>query len=289
MTATGRTIKTSRADIAISETSGKGLPVLLLHGNSSRKEVFARLMNSAVGEKFRLIAMDLPGHGASSDARDPAHTYTMPGYAEAAVELLGEMGIERAAVFGWSLGGHVAMEMIPRFHGLVGLMVSGAPPVGQGAEKVMAGFKPNPHAGLVGKPDLTAEEKQILIYATYGGPVDALLRDAVTRTDGRARAVMFESLLTGTTSDQRAFVENTDIPIAIVNGADDPLVNLAYVGGLAYRSLWDNHCFVLRGAAHAPFLQATDTFNAIFSRFVSEMQKRADQPQHSKQSKIAAA
>lgn len=282
MAVVGRTIKTSRADIAINETTGKGLPVLLIHGNSSRKEVFARLMSSATGEKHRLIAMDLPGHGASSDARDPARTYTMPGYAEAATELLSTMGVERAAVFGWSLGGHVALEMVPRYAGMVGVMISGAPPVGQGAEKVMAGFKPSPNAGLVGKPELTAEEKEILLYATYGGPVDKMLRDAVDRTDGRARAVMFESLLTGTTSDQRAIVEKTDVPVAVVNGADDLLVNLDYVGGLSYRNLWDNHCFVLRGAAHAPFLQTEETFRAIFSRFADEMEKRASRTQRSK-------
>ena len=287
MRVTSRMIKTSHADIAVSETSGKGLPVLFLHGNSSCKEVFHHQLNGMIGEKYRLIAIDLPGHGASSDAFDPARTYTMPGYAEAAVELLETMGVDRAAVYGWSLGGHIALEMLPRFPGLVGMMLSGTPAVGQGAEKVMAGFKPNPNAGIVGKPDLTPEEVEILIYATYGGPVDAAIRAALKRTDGRARAIMFQSLLSGQISDQRALAENTDIPIAIVNGADDLLVNLEYVGGLAYRNLWDKHCFTFRGAAHAPFLQAQNAFDPIFSRFLSDMQKRAQTT--GKRSKIAAA
>jgi pimeloyl-ACP methyl ester carboxylesterase len=211
----------------------------------------------------------------------------MPGYAEAAVELLEVMGIDRAAIYGWSLGGHIALEMLPRFPGLVGMMLSGTPPVGQGAEKVMAGFKPNPNAGIVGKTELTPEEVEILIYATYGGPIDAALRAALNRTDGRARAIMFQALLAGQTSDQRALVENSDVPIAIVNGADDLLVNLDYIGGLAFRNLWDKHCFTFRGAAHAPFLQAQHAFDPIFSRFLSDMQKRAQVT--GKQSKTAAA
>jgi pimeloyl-ACP methyl ester carboxylesterase len=289
MTVTNRTIKTSHADIAISETAGTGLPVLLIHGNSSCKEVFEHLLDGPIGKSSRLVAMDLPGHGASSDAFDPQRTYTMPGYAEAAVELLEAMGVDRAAVYGWSLGGHVALEMLPRFPGLVGMMISGAPPVGRGAEKVMAGFKPSPNAGIVGKPDLTAEEIEIFMYATYGGAADAVLRNALRRTDGRARAIMFQALLAGEISDQRQLAENSAIPIAIVNGADDLLVNLDYIGGLAYRNLWDKHCFTLRGAAHAPFLQAEEAFNPIFSRFLAEMKKRAPQPARVKASKIVAA
>jgi pimeloyl-ACP methyl ester carboxylesterase len=280
-------IATSHADIAISETSGKGLPVLLIHGNSSCKEVFAGVMANAAAANAHMIAFDLPGHGASSDAFDPARTYTMPGYAAAAVELLDKMGIDRAAVYGWSLGGHIALEMLPLTASIVGMMISGAPPVGQGAEKVMAGFQPSPHAGLVGKADLTPEEAEILLYATYGAPVEAPLRAALARTDGRARALMFQALVSGQISDQRAVAERSAVPLAIVNGADDMLVNLEYIGGLPYKNLWDEHCYVLRGAAHAVFRQAPEPFNALFSRFVAEMNKRTTKG--GKKSQVAAA
>jgi pimeloyl-ACP methyl ester carboxylesterase len=270
-----KVFRTSHGDIAVSETSGKGLPLVLLHGNSSCKEVFRSLTDGPLGKAHRLIAVDLPGHGASSDASDPERTYTMPGYAEAVSELLAVMDVPRAAVFGWSLGGHVALEMLPRYAGMVGLMLSGTPPVGQGAEKVVAGFKPSPHVGLVGKPELTEEEAAILLGATYGASLTPELGEAAVRADGRARAIMFAALLEGRISDQRMLAETTPLPIAIVNGADDMLVNLDYVAGVAYRNLWDRHCYVLRGAAHAPFLQAPESFSAILTRFASEMDKRA--------------
>ncbi|MEX0852949.1 MAG: alpha/beta hydrolase [Bauldia sp.] len=289
MSVVSRTIRTSHADIAISETSGRKLPVLLIHGNSASKQCFGKQLESDLGEAFRLIAVDLPGHGESSDAFDPKRTYTLPGYADAMVELLAALAIERAAVLGWSLGGHVALELLPRFPGLVGVMIAGAPPVGRTPEEILAGFRPNPDVALTGKPDLTREDVETFARAIFGEPVDEAMRQAVVRADGRARATMFASLFAGEVSDERALAINSAVPIAVVNGADDPLVNVEYVGGLSYRNLWDKHCFVLRGAGHAPFLRTPAAFNAIFLRFLNDMAKRGDRPEARKSSATAAA
>ena len=35
------------------------------------------------------------------------------------------MGIENIAIFGWSLGEHIALEMIYRFPGILGIMITG--------------------------------------------------------------------------------------------------------------------------------------------------------------------
>jgi pimeloyl-ACP methyl ester carboxylesterase len=275
MAVVSKTIKTSHADIAVSETGGKGLPILLLHGNSNRKEIFQHQMNGEMGDALRLVAMDLPGHGASSDAVDPARTYNIPGYADAVIETLEQMGIRQFAAFGWSLGGHVLLEMIPRNVGMVGLMITGTPPVGRTPEEIQSGFKATPAIMLAGKPDLTPEEVEVFGIAATGAPLDPSVREAIIRTDGRARGMMFASLFTGQGEDERVIAETSQVPLAMVNGADDPLVNVDYIDSIAYRSLWDKHCYRLRGVGHAPFMQAPQTFNAIFSRFVAEMAKIA--------------
>jgi pimeloyl-ACP methyl ester carboxylesterase len=68
--------------------------------------------------------------------------------------------------------------------------------------------------------------------------------------------------------------EEAPVPYAIVNGSDDPLVNVDYVGGLSYRNLWDDHCYLLRGAGHACFLHEPAAFNAILARFATDMAVR---------------
>jgi pimeloyl-ACP methyl ester carboxylesterase len=168
-------------------------------------------------------------------------------------------------------------------------MISGTPPVGRSPEEIQAGFRPTPHIGLAGKADFTAEDVEIFVRATCGEPVDEVMRQAIARTDGRARALMFASLFAGQASDQRDLAVNSAIPIAIVNGAEDPLVNLDYVGGLPYRNLWDKHCYVLRGAGHAPFLQIPEVFNKILFRFLGDLEKRSARSRRGKASGTAAA
>lgn len=269
-----QTIHTSHADIAVRTSAGTGLPLILLHGNSSCKEVFAHQIEGSIGAAYNLVAVDLPGHGASSDAFNPAATYSIPGYAEAVLEVIAALGIKRAAIYGWSLGGHVAIDLIPRFPGLAGVMITGTPPIRPTLESFQAGFKPEPVAALFGQETLSEADRDAFAHAVYGSADSAPFRAALARTDGKARRMMIESIFSGKTADQRQIVETSDVPVAIVDGAHDPFVNLDYVAGLRIPSLWESHCFILRGAAHAPFLTHADRFDPILARFAADVAKR---------------
>jgi pimeloyl-ACP methyl ester carboxylesterase len=83
------TIITSHGSLAVEESGQGSLLVLLIHGNSSCRGVFRHQLQGRLAENHRLIAFDLPGHGQSSNAPDPTQSYTRPGLADAAVELLG--------------------------------------------------------------------------------------------------------------------------------------------------------------------------------------------------------
>jgi pimeloyl-ACP methyl ester carboxylesterase len=276
MSVTNTVVATRHGEIAVTQSSGTGLPVLFLHGNSSAKEIFRKQYESDLGKTYRMIAVDLPGHGASSNAVNPAVTYTMPGYAAATVQVLDALGVDRAAVVGWSLGGHVAMEMVKSWPGVVGIMITGAPPVRRDMEAITAGFQPSPALFLGGKNKLTPDDYKAFSDLTLGKLAkDAELTRALHRADGNAREVMFASLAAGKASDQREIAETTDVPIAVVNGEKDPLVNLAYIGSLKYRALWEKHCYVLRGLSHVPFLEAPEAFNPILGRFLTDMSKAA--------------
>lgn len=85
---------------------GSGPALLLLHGFTG---------SGATWQPFdwpgyETIAVDLPGHG-ESDKPASAERYRMERCLEDLVSLLDELGVERAAVLGYSMGGRVALHL----------------------------------------------------------------------------------------------------------------------------------------------------------------------------------
>ena len=151
-------IPTSHGILAVEESGESGIPVLLIHGNSFCRGVFRNQMQGKIAKNHRVIAFDLPGQGQSSDAPGPHRSYTRPGLADATVELLHKLGVAEAIVFGWSLGGHIGIELIPRFPGMRGLMICGAPPVGR--NQMSQAFKGSPQTGAASKQDISEAENR---------------------------------------------------------------------------------------------------------------------------------
>ncbi|OCA56814.1 alpha/beta fold hydrolase [Photorhabdus namnaonensis] len=265
-------IHTSHAVISVADTGGDGLPVLLIHGNSSCKDVFCHQID-CFGDEYRILAIDLPGHGASSNAVDPRRTYSIPGYALCIIEVLEKLGVDKVAVFGWSLGGHIGLELISRFPGIVGLMICGTPPVSPGAENVRLGFKPSRFMAISGKASLTEEEITDYTLALYGENAlcDPFLRAAVARTDGLARQYMSEASVSPDVMDQRLLVETNPTPLAIVNGVEDLFVNIDYINGITYKNLWTGQVYNLLDLGHGPFWEAPELFNPLMAGFFSDL------------------
>ncbi|MFK7751082.1 MAG: alpha/beta fold hydrolase [Sedimentitalea sp.] len=266
-------ITLSCGQIAYRETSGAGLAVLMIHGNSTCHRVFDNQMDGAIGAAHRCIAFDLPGHGASNDANDPDRTYNTPGYAAVAIELMQALGIARYAVLGWSLGGHIALDMMAQTDALSGVMITGSPPITQGKGAMGQGFTGDIEHSIASKQILSADEIDIFAHNTCGpnAPYDPFLKQAVMRCDGRARSLMIAKLACGVGPNQQELAVNAPVPLAIVNGADDTFIQHDFIAALPYRALWGDKVHDIEGIGHAPFWEAPDRFGPYLTRFLADL------------------
>jgi len=91
---------------------GEGEPILLIHGFTASIETnwgLPGIINALAGD-FQVIAMDARGHGKSDKPHDPAaYGFQM---AEDAVRLLDHLGIQKAHVAGYSMGGGITLQML---------------------------------------------------------------------------------------------------------------------------------------------------------------------------------
>src|SRR5829696_4246369 len=92
------------------EEEGVGDPLLLIMGLGATLEWWARLRPS-LAARYRIILFDNRGVGRSDVPPGP---YSIPAMADDAAAVLDAAGVRSAHVFGLSMGGYVAQELILR-------------------------------------------------------------------------------------------------------------------------------------------------------------------------------
>jgi pimeloyl-ACP methyl ester carboxylesterase len=97
------------------ETHGTGRPLILLHGGLGSGESFGPILPVLTAGR-QVIAVDLQGHGRTADIDRPIDVRLM---ADDIAALIEHLGLDRADVMGYSLGGGVAMMTAIRHPELV--------------------------------------------------------------------------------------------------------------------------------------------------------------------------
>lgn len=104
-----RAVSANGQSLAVTEYAGPAddaPPLVLLHGIGSRAVSWWPVVDP-LAARFRLYAVDLRGHGASSK---PPTGYLLPDYAADLAALLDVLGSERPRLLGHSLGGLVVLN-----------------------------------------------------------------------------------------------------------------------------------------------------------------------------------
>ena len=260
-------------DLSLWELDGGEASIVFIHGNSGCKEAFHEQFRFFAGRGYALIAVDLPGHGESGDATVANAQYTIPAYAALIARLMAHLGLDNPILVGWSLGGHIAIEMIGQGVDMAGAVIVGTPPAGPGAAELGEAFLPSPAAGVTMSENPAEADLRLYTNHLYGtlDPIPELFVRTARRTDGRARRIMGEHWSgAGEGCHQRSVVADSARPIGVVHGMADPFVCHEYLRGVVWGRLWGGEILRLDGIGHAAFLEAPDRFNRFLLDFARE-------------------
>lgn len=206
--------------IAFADYGEGGRAIVLVHGLLMNRHMYDHLAPEMASRGFRVITVDMLGHGASDRPHD-MRAYSMSAFADQLAALIDHLELDRPVVGGTSLGANVSLEMAARHPDKArGLFIEMA--VLDNA-LVAAGliFLPFLLGLRVGKPVL-----RMLAGVTNRIPRSHYLVDILldwTRREPEASEAVLEGILFGRTAPPREERERISLPALVVGHPADPL------------------------------------------------------------------
>lgn len=102
--------KTDKGNLWYTDTIKGKNAIVLIHGYLESAEIWNGFANK-LSQSFRIIAVDLPGHGLSEFAGD---VYNMDMMADAVSSLIDSLKLRKVIMAGHSLGGYVTLAFLDR-------------------------------------------------------------------------------------------------------------------------------------------------------------------------------
>ncbi len=265
-------LNTSEGKIAYIDSGGEGFPIVFIHGNSCSSRVFSKQI-AHFSRQYRVIAVDLLGHGKSAHPTHPDTAYTIPGYAKCLDEFTKVLKLKEFVVVGFSLGGNIALQWTLITDSIKGLMLVSSAPM-KYSEQAFLAYPPY-EGSYVAYPDVLTESQAIQFMGASGFDMQDpslyfMVEDAM-KTDGAARATMVASVLAGKGVDETQIVSKLALPLAVVIGDKDIALGREYISHLRYLNLWHNKIQVVTDAQHAIVYHQAEQLNSLLENFIHDM------------------
>jgi pimeloyl-ACP methyl ester carboxylesterase len=249
-----------------------GRPILFIHGFSQCWLAWERQMSSNLADNYRLIAMDIRGHGLSDKPQD--------GYADSRLwaddvnAVIQTLRLDRPILCGWSYGPLVILDFIRHYgdgHLSGVIFVGGVTKLG--TDEAMSVLTPELLA-LV--PGLFATDVELSVRS-----LESLLRLFFAQQPSAEDLypMLGYNLSVPPYVRQALFsrsFDNDDLlpqirkPVLITHGADDAVVKPAVVdqhkAGLAHAQIQ-----MMANVGHAPFWEDASTFNRGLRAFCESL------------------
>ena len=269
---TGRTSSIDGTEIAFSEWgNARGPAVVLIHGWLFCRSAFGRQLDGELADRCRLVAYDLRGHGESGKPESPAAYSDSNLWAADLDCVLAAVGMPRAVLAGWSLGGRVAVHYVfvkgpERVAGLNlisarVLQPSGSSIKGESSGPEMISAAPVESTSATAcfirnctlAPISPSEERSFL--------EDAMAVPPVARQGASAWHI-----------DYGSSFDELNLPVLVTHGDSDALTLPAAAENIAQRLR--GKLSIYADCGHMPFWEDARRFNHELAEFADQTQRR---------------
>ena len=254
--------------------SGSGPPIVLLHGFTGSSENWLHLAER-LSRRFRVMAIDLPGHGRT-DAPEDVARYRFDRVADDLIEILEQANTGPANWLGYSMGGRLALYLAARHpqkaHSLI--LESASPGIIELDEKAARRVQDEALAERIlkyGIPAFVDYWQSIPLFQTQVY-LPAVVRDALraqrrkNSTIGLANSLI--GMSTGTQPEMWSQLGQIHAPVQLIAGElDEKFVGISQRMAAAMSNA---RLDIVGNAGHAVHLERPDEFEKLIMAFLSE-------------------
>jgi pimeloyl-ACP methyl ester carboxylesterase len=217
---------------AYSEYGEGDRAVVLLHGLLLSQRMHEPLARDLAERGFRVITLDLLGHGASDRPRD-MWRYSMPFFADQVVALLDHLELDNAVVMGTSLGANTVLEMSHRAPDRLRGMVVEMPVLDNALLACALAFTPLLVSLTFGEPVMRGVQRVARAIPESVLPWFANVALDTVRQDPGPGAAVLQGLFFGEIAPHRTERRKIKTPALVIGHRRDPVHPFSDAGMLA--------------------------------------------------------
>jgi pimeloyl-ACP methyl ester carboxylesterase len=251
------------------EDKGAGQPVVLLHGFCGT-HAYWKYVTEELSKYYRVIAIDLRGHGKSAVSED---TFSIEDMANDVQLLLAKLQINYAAIIGHSLGGYVALAIAENHENILsGLGLIHSTPVSdsteakQGRDRASQRIQREGMKGFI--DDLTQKLFSPQNAEDFKGEVE-FARQLGYQTKVSGAVGTLEAMKNR--EDRQAFLEIFNKPLLLVAGKGDQIIPVEKT----FAALGENvQKVLLEHSGHMGMLEEPQAVIDAFNKFLKNIEKQ---------------
>lgn len=241
--------------------------VVLLHGFPLTKQIWSAQI-SALATAHRVVAVDLRGMGKSGIVDGPYLMETLAGDIAAVLDVL---SIERATIVGHSLGGYVALAFARMYAERISrLALVCSRIVADSRERAKHRFELADAADATNSIDAILEDAILPLFAeettSHHPEMLEKIREIARSNHAKGLAATLRGMALRDGAEDIA--PDLEMPVLVVAGASDRLVNLAEAQAMA-RAFPNARLAVIPGSGHLPMIERPAEFNRVLADFIA--------------------
>jgi 3-oxoadipate enol-lactonase len=244
---------------------GSGEALILIHGLGGKGDRW-RFQIEALSKDYRVIALDLRGHGQSGYRLE--EPITIKAFADDVITLMTGLGLDQAHFCGLSMGGVISLEIFVRYSLRVKSLI---------LADTMA-FFPSPQRleeflRLFDSMGMAEWGQLVALLTLCREAPDELRQEVAAMIAANRRAPYRQALIATFSSDYRWLLPLIDVPTLILVGEDDQATPIGYARYLQAH-IKDSVLQVIPRAAHISNLENPAEFNRQLVAHLGKCQQK---------------